>query len=125
MKATGQAMHNARAQRRSPSLPEAMLWRLLRGSPGGVRFRHQHAVGPYVADFYCATAKLVIELDGAVHDNEAARDQDQRRDDFLREEGLSVLRILAADVLRDPVAVADGLVRLCTSRDGPSTTQLR
>ncbi len=125
MKATGQAMRNARAQRRAPSLPEAMLWRLLRGSPGGVRFRHQHAIGPYVADFYCAAAKLVVEIDGAVHDGQAARSRDERRDAYLRDDGLSVMRIVAADVLRDPVAIADGLVRLCTPRDGPSTTQLR
>ena len=125
MKATGKAMQNVRAQRRSPSLPEAMLWRLLRGSPGGVKFRRQHAIGPYVADFYCAAVKLVIEVDGMVHDGMAEQVRDARRDEYLRAEGLTVIRVAAFDVLRNSIAVADGLIRLCAAGAGPSTPQLR
>ncbi|HKX90817.1 MAG TPA: DUF559 domain-containing protein [Sphingomicrobium sp.] len=62
-------MRLARSRRRSMSKPEAMLWRLLRGTPSGIRFRRQYAVGTYVADFYCPRAKLVIEIDGLVHES--------------------------------------------------------
>ncbi|WP_185829168.1 endonuclease domain-containing protein [Sphingomonas ginkgonis] len=46
---------------------ELILWRRLKAVPG-IRFRRQHAIGPYVADFYCPAAKLVIEVDGNTHD---------------------------------------------------------
>ena len=107
------------------SLPEVLLWRLLRRSPGGIKFRRQHAVGPYVADFYCAAAKLVIEIDGAAHGIENRGIRDSRRDRWMEAEGLRILRLAAADVLADPGAVADGLHRLCKAASGPSTTQLR
>jgi len=112
-------MQIARQQRRAMSPPEVKLWALLRRSPAGVKFRRQHPIGPYVADFYCAAARLVVEVDGRTHDNTCERDE--RRDSYLRALGLTVVRIPAAEVLGDAAGVADGLVRLC----GPSTTQLR
>ena len=121
MRATGNSMRIARRQRRAMSPPELKLWSLLRRSPNGVRFRRQYPIGPYVADFYCPSAKLIIEVDGLVHDNLEAAARDQVRDDYLRSLGLSVIRVPAIDVLKDAVAVADGLIGLC----GPSTTQLR
>ena len=119
MRATRRSMLNARRQRRNMSLPEVKLWALLRRSPNDVKFRRQHSIGPYVADFYCPAAKLVIEVDGLIHDFSVERDQ--ARDRYMRVLGLAILRIPAKDVMKDAHAVADGLVRLC----GPSTTQLR
>ncbi len=101
------------------SPPEVRLWALLRRSPNGVNFRRQHPIGRYVADFYCPAAKLVIEIDGLMHDFMVERDE--KRDGYIRGLGLNILRIAAAEVMADPLSVADGLVRLC----GPSTTQLR
>jgi len=72
-------MQSARKLRRSMSLPEVELWSLLRRSPGGIRFRRQHPIGPYVADFYCPAAKLVIEVDGKVHDFDPAAAHDEQR----------------------------------------------
>ena len=118
MRATRKSMLTAKRQRRNMSLPEVKLWSLLRRSPGGVKFKRQYAVGLYVADFYCPAAKLVIEIDGLTHDFSVERDE--RRDDYMRGLGLSVLRIPARDVLADAWVVADGLVRLCA---GPSTAQ--
>ena len=119
MHATAKSMRNARQQRRAMTPPEVKLWALLRRSPNGIRFRRQHSIGPYVADFYCPAAKLVIELDGQIHDFTTERDA--ARDAYIRSLGLQVLRIAASNVMTDAVSVADGLVRLC----GPSTTQLR
>ena len=101
------------------SLPEVKLWALLRRSPGGVSFRRQHPIGPFVADFYCPTAKLVIEIDGLIHNSTVRRDA--VRDDYIRSMGLGIVRIPASEVMQDAVSVAEGLVRMC----GPSTTQLR
>ena len=119
MRATRKSMRNAKQQRRTMSPPEVKLWALLRRSPGGVGFRRQHPVGPYVADFYCPAAKLVIEIDGLIHDFTVERDE--VRDEYMRALGLDILRIPASEVVKDALSVADGLVRLC----GPSTIQLR
>ena len=70
------------------SPPEALLWQLLRGSPAGIRFRRQYAIGPYVADFLCFSHRLIIELDGPFHDP----DHDRKRDAWLRSKGFEVLR---------------------------------
>jgi very-short-patch-repair endonuclease len=103
-------VYTARKLRRSMSLPEVLLWQRLRGSPYGLSFRKQHPIDPYVADFYCSAAKLVIELDGMGHDlgNRPARDE--KRDTFLRERGYRLFRIAAAEVLRDPDAVAQSII---------------
>lgn len=121
MRATAHSMSSARRLRRQLSLPEMLLWRLLRLSRRELRFRKQYPVGPFVADFYCPAAKIVIEIDGAVHNER--QDADGRRDAYLRSLGLTVIRVPAAEVLADPEGVADGLYRLCESVAGPSTTQ--
>ncbi len=122
MKARRPSMQLARAQRRSMSLPEVLLWQLLRRSPSGVRFRRQYAVGPFVADFYCPAAKLVIEIDGEAHAMGNRGVRDEARDQWLRANGLTIMRIPAAEVLADVSAAADALVRLCT-QSGPSTIE--
>ena len=121
MRATGKSMRAAKRLRRALTPPEAKLWQWLRGSPAGVRFRRQYPVGPFVADFYCPAAKLVIEVDGAIHDY--CTERDEKRDDYLRRLGLNILRVSGAEVMTDAVAVADGIIALCKA--GPSTTQLR
>ena len=55
--------------RTNSTFPEQLLWSVLRGRQlGGVRFRRQHPIEPYIVDFYCASARLAIELDGKTHD---------------------------------------------------------
>ena len=76
-------------------------------------FRRQHPLGPFVLDFYCPAMKLAVEVDGVIHrmDDHAARDE--RRDAWLAEQGVQVLRIPADDVLQDVDEVAQGIYRLC------------
>lgn len=103
----------ARQHRRALSLPEVLLWDRLRGSPGGVKFRRQHPVGAYVLDFYCAKAKLGIEIDGIAHDRGDRPVRDLQRDAWLAEQGITVVRIPATEVLKSPDDVAEMLVRRC------------
>src|SRR5947209_20559822 len=107
MRATARSMASARRLRRQLSLPEMLLWRLLRLSRRELRFRKQHAIGPFVADFYCPAAKMVIEIDGATHDQR--QDADAKRDAYMTSLGLKVIRISATEVLADPEAAADGI----------------
>ena len=123
MRATARSMASARRLRRQLSLPEMLLWRLLRLNRRELRFRKQHPIGPFVADFYCPSAKIVIEIDGAMHNRTV--DADSRRDAYMRSLGLAIIRIPAVDVLSDPEAVADGIYRICEELAGPSTAQPR
>ncbi|MBB3032650.1 endonuclease domain-containing protein [Alteriqipengyuania lutimaris] len=102
----------ARQLRQKMSLPEVLLWRELR-KQSDVKFRRQHPLGLYVLDFYCAAAKLCIEIDGIAHDIGTAPTRDAIRDEWLREQGIKVLRIAASEVLRSPHEVAEGILRLC------------
>jgi very-short-patch-repair endonuclease len=103
----------ARVQRRSPSLPEGLLWRELRGKSGGVKFRRQHPLGRYVLDFYCAAAKCAFEIDGIAHDMSDRPAHDQARDAWLAEQGIRVVRIPASEVLDNPVDFAEAMARMC------------
>ena len=104
------AVLRARQLRRSMSLPEAYLWQVLRRRPDGLKFRRQHPFERYTADFYCAAARLVVEIDGASHgmgDNPAL---DRERDRAMLEQGLQVIRFNADDVIKDVESVVTAIV---------------
>lgn len=101
----------ARALRKERSLPEVLLWRELRQSDP--KFRQQHPIGPYVVDFYCASAKTCFEVDGIAHDMGNRPVRDAQRTAWLEAQGYRVVHIAARDVLAAPADVADALVRLC------------
>jgi len=81
----------ARRLRADPTHAEARLWKRLRTFD--IRFRRQAPIGPYVADFACLSAKLVIEVDGGVHDLTDVALRDLNRDQWLASQGYRVLRI--------------------------------
>ena len=100
----------ARKLRREMSLPEVLLWEQLRGQKTGFKFRHQHPIGPYVCDFYCAAAKLAVEVDGEFHGRGDRAQRDADRDRFFAQNGHRVLRVAAGDVLGDIEAVVTMIV---------------
>ena len=71
------------------------------------RFQRQKVLGQYIADFYCAEAKIVIELDGSQHYDPEERKRDQTRTEFLRQYGLTVLRIPNNEVSRNFTGVCE------------------
>ncbi len=101
----------ARQLRRTSTGPERLVWGLLRDRRfNNCKFRRQHPVGPSVVDFYCATARLAIELDGRSHDDCGAADIERQW--YLEEvAGLKVFRVSNDDVLRDRESVIHGLMR--------------
>ena len=103
----------ARQLRRDMTLHEALLWNLLRKNPDDIHFRRQHPVEGYVLDFYCASAGIGIEVDGIAHGMGDRPERDAQRDAKLAALGIQVVRIPAADVLKSPEDVAEGIVRLC------------
>ena len=104
------AVIRARILRRATTLPEGLLWQILRTRPDGLKFRHQHPFDRCTADFYCAAAKLVIEVDGDSHSMGNRPEQDARRDAWLRSRGFGVVRFDAAEVFRDPESVVTAIV---------------
>ena len=69
----------------------------------GLKFRRQHQIGDYIADFYCDEKKLVVELDGSVHDTPSRKKIDDKRDTYLKSLGLTVIRIANKQILNDTV----------------------
>jgi very-short-patch-repair endonuclease len=110
----------AKALRLQPSLPEAILWRALRGGQlNGLRFRRQHPIGPYILDFYCPQHRLAVEVDGASHSYAQQAYKDEIRDRWLADQGIRVLRIAAVDILKDE-RLADFLLAIADAAAAPS-----
>jgi very-short-patch-repair endonuclease len=112
--------------RRNLTPPEARLWSCLKAkSVAGYRFRRQHPIGPYILDFYCPAARLAVEVDGALHDFPDQQAHDERRTQWLKHQGIRVLRIRATDV-RDYLSGVLDLIEQEVSRGvckgSPSTT---
>ncbi len=88
--------------RSSMTKAERSLWdRLSNNQLDGFKFRRQHPIGPYVADFYCHKARLVIEVDGKDHNQTERKQNDEVRDIEMKELGLKVIRVKNEEVLND------------------------
>ena len=101
--------YRARKLRRNLSLPERMLWQSLRLRPQGLKLRRQHPIGPYVVDFCCLSLRLVVEIDGTVHDMGDRSTRDDERTRFLKENGYRVLRVSGQRVMADATGTADAV----------------
>ncbi len=105
----------ARELRAGMSPPEAYLWKnLKRGAAGGFRFNRQRPLGPYIGDFYCHEARLVVEVDGQQHFEQMA--YDHARDEWMRANGLFVLRLSAVFVWRSMPDALERIVRVARER---------
>ncbi|MGC9575765.1 MAG: DUF559 domain-containing protein [Desulfobacterota bacterium U4-17] len=103
----------ARSLRKEQTDAESTLWRLLRDRRiAGAKFRRQHPIPPYVVDFYCHEANLVVEVDGGQHAEQ--RRGDERRTAFLERRGLRVLRFWNHEVLQETDAVLEHIWQALT-----------
>jgi very-short-patch-repair endonuclease len=101
----------ARRLRADPTDAERLLWLYLRSKRlAKLRFRRQQSIGPYIADFFCPAASLVIELDGDQHGTRQGIARDNIRSVFLSERGYRVLRFSNGEVLRNPDGVAEAIL---------------
>jgi Type I restriction-modification system methyltransferase subunit len=93
----------ARELRQKSTPAEHIFWEMVRDRRFlNLKFRRQHQIGEYIADFYCDEHKLVVELDGSVHDSSQRQKIDHKRDGYLKSLGLKVLRIPNEQFLNDP-----------------------
>lgn len=113
MKADPTTRIRAKALRRTLTDAERILWSKLKGRQvNGWHIRNQHPVGPYIADFACVKAHLIIEVDGASHTDDGQIAHDNRRSAFLREQGWIVHRVWNIDIYNNLNAVMDGIYAL-------------
>jgi len=100
----------SRTLRRDQTPAEAKLWQALRsGRLDGLKFRRQHPIGAHFADFACEALRVVVELDGGVHDDEARDLKDQLRQRDIEMLGWSVLRFPNGEVMARLSDVADAI----------------
>jgi very-short-patch-repair endonuclease len=103
---------HAREHRRYLTHTERELWyRLRNGYLCGLKFRRQYPIGPFIADFYCAAHRLVVEVDGYTHDYKV--DHDRRRTKWLQDNGYRVVRFSDQDVSRDVESVLLTILAEC------------
>jgi len=102
---------HAREMRHPQTPAEAMLWRALRNRQTGFKFRRQHPIDRFIVDFYCAEAKLLIEVDGATHLEPEQREYDKARTEYLEELGYKVIRFTNDDVKGSIHSVAGEILR--------------
>lgn len=101
--------------RRLATDAERLLWSRRRGRQLGYKFRFQHSVGPFVADFACLKRKLIVEADGGQHNPQA----DRARTAYLRKRGFRIVRFWNHDILRNIDGVIETLVIILDGRQDP------
>ena len=98
---------HAKSMRRNPTEAEQKLWRLLKDRRfADYKFRRQVPIGPYIADFVCYSARLIVELDGSQHADDA---RDAARDDWFAAKGFATQRIWNNELTKDADAVSDAI----------------
>lgn len=110
MRSKSEGTKRARSLRKSQTESEGLLWSLLRSKQlCGLKFRRQHPIGPYFADFACPSHHVVVELDGEFHDH--IQEDDLRRQRILESQRWKVVRFANDDVVKDAEAVARSIAK--------------
>lgn len=107
---------HAREMRHPQTPAEATLWRVLRNRQTGFKFRRQHPIYRFIIDFYCAEAKLLIEIDGTSHLESNQKEYDQVRTEYLEELGYKVIRFTNDDVRYNIKGVAGEILQSAAKR---------
>lgn len=106
----------ARYLRKKQTTAEELLWRIIRNRKiGGLKFRRQHPLANYIADFYCHELKLVIELDGDVHDISWVKERDLLREKAIKKLGIEVLRFSNEQVFSNADFIAERILEVRNS----------
>ena len=112
-------VETARELRKKQTTAETIMWELLRDRRcADLKFRRQHQIGEYVADFYCDEEKLVVELDGPVHAKPEQAKKDKTRDAYLQSLGLTVIRLRNEEFLSDPESALNKIAARLPSPSG-------
>jgi acetylglutamate kinase len=117
--------------RKNMTSAESIIWKHIHINPWKLKFRRQHPISNFIADFYCHAIKLVIEIDGDIHDVEEAKQYDQAREQSIKEFGLTIMRFKNEEVFNNANAVLakiDEIIRVLQSSplgDGGKLTVIK
>ncbi|MEE1656356.1 endonuclease domain-containing protein [Microvirga sp. CF3062] len=116
----------AKGQRSISTRAEALFWQQVRaGRFHGYKFKRQVPITPYIVDFLCAEARVIVELDGTPHERAEQKAHDERRDAFLRSQGFRILRFSNDLMLGNGNLVLDSVRQAIEAELGPSPDLLR
>ncbi|MFG0283857.1 MAG: endonuclease domain-containing protein [Phycisphaerales bacterium JB039] len=116
MRPTEASSTRALELRKRQTPPEGILWSELRNRQvAGLKFRRQCPLGDYIADFYCHEAALIVEVDGLRHSFQG-REQDERRDAWMRERGIETLRVSVSSITKDVKSVVSQIRNVAVKR---------
>ena len=101
---------NAKRLRNTPTPAERILWMYLRNGINNFKIRRQHPIGLYIADFYCHEVKLIIELDGSIHDSPEKKELDKDRERDLEKWGYTIIRFANQEV----ISTSEEVIRIIT-----------
>lgn len=97
----------ARHLRQEDTKAEKILWKILRGSKLGVKWRRQHPIDMYILDFYSPQINLCIELDGSVHNIKENKEYDKIRDEYLKNKNIKIIRFWNSEIENNIDAVLE------------------
>ncbi|MFI5203143.1 MAG: endonuclease domain-containing protein [Flavobacteriales bacterium] len=107
---------NAQNLRKDQTSAEKRLWEMLRNRQvKNTKFRRQHPISGFIADFYCHELKLIIELDGNIHDREDVKMNANKRQQQLEALGLTILRVTNDEIFEAPERVIEQIEKLIQS----------
>jgi len=109
--------------RKNPTADEKLLWFYLKRKQLGVRFKRQHPIWMYIADFYCHELKLVIEVDGSVHNVTEVLENDHRREEDLSSFGIKVIRFKNSEVKNKIEQVVERIVKVINELKNSQTNE--
>jgi very-short-patch-repair endonuclease len=121
LRAKSELFKFAREMRKNPTETEKLLWNILRKFRSkGYIFRRQHPIDLFIADFYCHKLKLILEVDGPIHEDEEAKEYDDGRSGELEKYGIRIIRFTNDQVLRDQDAIISHINKFISSASSPS-----
>ncbi len=91
-------LERRRDLRNNSTYTEELLWEEIRGSKLGFKLKRQHSIGKYIIDFFCSSKRLIVEIDGGIHELKDNQEYDLVRDKFFTDLGYTVLRIKSNEV---------------------------
>src|SRR5580765_984450 len=100
----------ARENRSNATPAEEILWNYLKTKPFGIKFRRQPSYSVYILDFYCHSLKLIIEVDGSIHNLEEVKKNDFEREKMLKNDGFSLIRFTNDEVFCSLEKVKDTII---------------
>ncbi|MFP4023037.1 MAG: endonuclease domain-containing protein [Thiohalospira sp.] len=112
--ASPEIFETAKVLRNHMTDSEKLLWEKLKDNQlNGIKFRRQHPISQFIVDFYCHQKKLVIELDGSIHQKNAQQERDKGRQFMLEELGLTVIRFKNEEIKKDISNVISKILECC------------